>query len=88
MAKRKRRLGDRRDGRKIRSLPPMNYVSPFIMKTRSDAQNYFKASIDYDDIETYIKEKREQGLSGFGFMHLIVAAYVRMVSQKPHFQPQ
>ncbi len=83
MSKRKRRLGDRRDGRKIRSLPPMNYVSPFIMKTRSDAQNYFKASIDYDDIETYIKEKREQGLSGFGFMHLIVAAYVRMVSQKP-----
>lgn len=54
MSKRKRRLGDRRDGRKIRSLPPMNYVSPFIMKTRSDAQNYFKASIDYDDIETYI----------------------------------
>ena len=83
MPKRKRRVGDRRDGRKIRSLPPMNYVSPFIMKTRSDAQNYFKASIDYDAIETYIKEKREHGLSGFGFMHLIVAAYVRMVSQKP-----
>lgn len=83
MPKRKRRLGDRRDGRKIRSLPPMNYVSPFIMKTRSDAQNYFKASIVYDDIEEYIKEKRQQGLTGFGFMHLIVAAYVRMVSQRP-----
>ncbi len=83
MPKRKRRLGDRRDGRKVRSLPPMNYVSPFIMKTRNDSQNLFNSSVDYSYIEDYIRQKREQGLTGFGFMHIIVAAYVRMVALKP-----
>lgn len=81
--KRKRRLGDRHDGRKIRTLPPMQYVAVSIMHKRNDAQNLFKSSIDYAYIDEYIRKKREEGLTGFGFMHVIVAAYVRMVSQKP-----
>ena len=81
--KRKRKLGDRRDGYKIRSLPPMQYVAANIMKTRNDAQNLFAATADYAPIEEYVRKKREEGLAGFGFMHVIVAAYVRVVSQKP-----
>ena len=81
--KRKRRLGDRRDGRKIRTLPPMQYVAVSIMHKRHDAQNYFKTAIDYSYIEEYIRKKREEGLTGFGFMHVIVAAYVRITAQKP-----
>ncbi len=81
--KRKRRWGDRRDARRVRSLPPMQYVGVCIMHKRNDAQNLFASSVDYANIDAYIKEKREQGLTGFGFMHMIVAAYVRTVSQKP-----
>ncbi len=81
--KRKRRWGDRRDGRKIHTLPPMQYVAVSIMHKRNDAQNLFNSSIDYAYIDEYIRKKREEGLTGFGFMHVIVAAYVRMVSQKP-----
>lgn len=81
--KRKRRLGDRRDGRKIRTLPPMCYVAIGVMKKRNDAQNLFSSSIDYANVEAYIRQKRDEGLTGFGFMHLLVAAYVRTVSQKP-----
>ena len=81
--KRKRCFGDRHDARKLRSLPPMTYVAPFIMKDRNDAQNLFSASIDCDYVEDYIRQKREEGLVGFGIMHLIIAGYVRMVSQYP-----
>ncbi len=81
--KRKRRLGDRHDARKVRTLQPMQYVMPFIMKDRCDGQNYFNASIDCDYLEDYIRQKREEGLVGFGMMHIIVAGYVRMVSQFP-----
>lgn len=81
--KRKHRLGDRRDGRKIRTLPPMQYIGVSIMHKRNDAQNLFASSVDYGSIQDYINKKREEGLAGFGFMHVIVAAYVRMVSQKP-----
>lgn len=81
--KRKHRFGDRHDARKMHSLQPMQYIMPFIMKERCDAQNYFNASIDCDYLEEYIRQKREEGLVGFGLMHIIVAGYVRMVSQFP-----
>lgn len=81
--KKKRRLGDRHDARKVRTLQPMQYVMPFIMKDRCDGQNYFNASIDCDYLEDYIRQKREEGLVGFGMMHIIIAGYVRMVSQFP-----
>ena len=81
--KRKHRFGDRHDARKMHSLQPMQYIMPFIMKERCDAQNYFNASIDCDYLEEYIRQKREEGLVGFGLMHIIVAGYGRMVSQFP-----
>ncbi len=85
MEQRKRRWGDRYDGRRIRTLPPMNYVSPFIMKSRSDSFILFQNTLEIHNIERFIWEKRKEGLAGFGFMHTIVAAYVRLVSQRPAF---
>ncbi len=80
---RKRRLGDRRDARKVRTLPPMQYVAVSVMHKRNDSQNLFTSSVDYATVEDYIKQKRENGMPGFGFMHLLIAAYVRVVSSKP-----
>lgn len=79
----KHRLGDRHDGRKIRTLPPMQYIAVCIMHKRNDATNLFASSVDYGRLQEYINKKRAEGLQGFGFMHVIVAAYVRTVSQKP-----
>ncbi len=81
--KRKRRLGDRSDGYRLRSLQPMSKVSPYIMPNRSGASVYFHESIEITEAENYIRKKRNQGLKGFGFMHLLLAAYVRVVSQRP-----
>ncbi len=81
--KRKRRLGDRNDGRLVRTLPPMAQVSPYIMPNRAAASNYFKDAIEITEIEKYIRKKRKEGLTGFGIMHVIIAAYVRAVSQRP-----
>ena len=46
MEKRKRRWGDRKEGRRLRTLHPMSYVAPYIMKDRSGAQNLFADSFD------------------------------------------
>ncbi len=78
----RKRLGDRRDGRRVRTLPPMMYAVPFIMKDRCDAQNYFKSRVDMDVIEAYLRTLRSSGKNP-GFMHILAAAYVRVVSQKP-----
>ena len=44
--KRKKRLGDRRDGRLLRTLYGMNKMMPFIMKDRSDGCNTYADEFD------------------------------------------
>ena len=84
MEKRKKRFGDRYDGRRIRTLSPMTYIVPFIMRTRNDASNLFSGSVEMGRVDNYIRKKRkEDGLLGFGFIHVIIAAYIRTVSQRP-----
>ena len=81
--KRKRRIVYRSDGYRLRSLQPMSKVSPYIMPNRSGASVYFHESIEITEAENYIRKKRNQGLKGFGLMHLLLAAYVRVISQRP-----
>lgn len=79
----KRRFGDRKDGRLLRSLPFMNRVALYIMPNRSGASVYFHDAFEITEAENYIRKKRKQGLKGFGLMHVILASYVRVVSQRP-----
>ena len=54
------------------------------MVTRNTSSNHFMDTIDIDEIERYIRHKRnDDGLVGFGIMHVLIAAYVRSLSQKP-----
>ena len=80
---RKRRFGDRRDGRLLRTLDPYNALTPYIMKVRSDASNYVSDSVDVSDAEKFLREKRAEGLPGIGMIHLFIAAYIRVVAQYP-----
>lgn len=79
----KRRFGDRADGRRVRSISPMARVIPFIMKTRNTSQNYIRDEIVTTAIDRYVKEKKERGMSGFNIMYVLIAAYIRTISQMP-----
>ena len=79
----RKRLGDRKQGRRIRSMDPMSMVAPYIMKTRSGSQNVIYDCIDIENAEKYIHKKRQEGLKGFGMLHVMIAAYVRTVAQRP-----
>ncbi|MCQ2456830.1 MAG: 2-oxo acid dehydrogenase subunit E2 [Clostridia bacterium] len=81
--KRRRRWGDRAEGRRLRTLSPMSRVAVYIMPNRTGALNYIRDTIDVSEIEKYIKQKKAEGLRNFNFMHIIVGAYVRCVSQMP-----
>ena len=80
---RKRRFGDRRDGRRVRTMPPMNYIMPYIMKVRADAQNHFEDVIDITNIEHYLDKKHREGYTDMSLLHVLIAAYVRVVSERP-----
>ena len=83
MTKHKKRFGDRYDGRRIRSLNPFYKIIPYIMKTRVDAQNYFEDKIEISNTEEYIRQKRREYDIPISFLHVIIAAMVRTISQKP-----
>lgn len=83
MSKYKRRFGDRKDGRRVRSLDPISTVSPYIMVSRSDAQNYMADKFETAAVDRYVRQKRSSGLKGFGITHVILASYIRTISQKP-----
>ena len=75
-------FGIRSDGRRLKGADPIVMVTPYIMPTRVDAQNFCTLMLDYDPLVRYIKEKRLQG-HNMTFMTIILAAYVRVVSQCP-----
>ena len=69
--------GDRTDGRRIRTEPPMNQVSPYIMVTRCTSMNLFEEAFEITNVERYIRQKRKEGMTSFGLMHVLLAAYCR-----------
>ncbi|MCQ2445900.1 MAG: 2-oxo acid dehydrogenase subunit E2 [Clostridia bacterium] len=78
-----RRRGDRSDGRRIRSKPPMDNIAPYIMVSKIGAANMFRDEFEIAKPEKYILQKRKEGWKSFGLMHVLIAAYVRMISEKP-----
>lgn len=80
---RKRRFGDRRDGRRVRTLAPYFCISPYIMVERNDASNFIRDSFDIGAAERYVREKRAQGMPNFGIMHVMIASYVRLCAKRP-----
>ena len=43
--------GDRSDGRRIRTLPPMSVVVPYIMVNRNGASNFIRDELEITDLE-------------------------------------
>lgn len=82
MNKKRRRFGDRYEGRILKKVDPFFKIIPYIMKSRVDAQVYFDDKIILTKTEKFLQEKREEKIN-IGFLHIVCAAMVRTISQKP-----
>ncbi len=82
--KRKRRFGDRREGRRLRTLHGMQVAMPFIMKDRADACNTFADELDIGNADALVSEQLKAGKDGFSMLHVIIAAYVRTLATCPY----
>lgn len=79
----KKRFGDRKEGRRLRSLAPFYKLVPYIMRETSDACNYFQDSVEITAVDRWIRQKRAEGFKGMGVLHLFIAAYIRTVAMRP-----
>ena len=79
----KRRFGDRKDGRRVRTMSPMSYVIPYIMRTRNDAQNQIADTIDITEADKFLREMRQKGYKSISVLHVFIAAYIRAIAMRP-----
>ena len=75
-------FGHRADGKRLSSIDPIVRITPYLMPMRCDAQVFLEHKLDYEMLTRYISRKAKEG-ERITFMQLIVAAYVRGVSQHP-----
>ncbi|MDO5401141.1 MAG: 2-oxo acid dehydrogenase subunit E2 [Eubacteriales bacterium] len=75
--------GDRTDGRRIRSMDPINQVVPYLMVHRNESFILYEDAIEITGIERYIRQKRREGLTSFGLTHVLLAGYCRTAAKYP-----
>lgn len=75
-------FGHRPDGRRMKDVDPVVQITPYLMPMRCDAQVFLEHKLDYEMLSRYIARKAVEGQK-VTFMQIIVAAYVRGVSQHP-----
>ena len=75
--------GDRIDGRRIRTLSPMAQITTYFQWERNICSNFFEESFEITHVDRYIRQKRREGLTDFGIVHVLLAAYVRGVAKFP-----
>ncbi len=79
----RRRMTDRRDGRRMRTISPIFQLSPFTMLSPSDAACAFTDTVDVSAIETWLRSRRAEGDESISLLHIVIAAYVRMLAMRP-----
>ena len=79
----KRRFGDRKEGRLLRTLDPYTKFMPYIMPTRNDGCNQYEESFEVTQVDRRLRALRREGYKGIGMLHFIIASYVRCVSMLP-----
>lgn len=75
-------FGKRPDGRRIRTVEPMQLITAFLMKKRYDSMTMYEDTFNVEAWDKYIKEKEQQGIK-IGYMHIFIAGIVRMLALKP-----
>ena len=72
----------RADGNKVSTKDAMYEIVPYIMPKRFDASNSIKVDIDLERIQEYSRKCRAKGVK-MSHMAILIAAYLRLVSQNP-----
>ena len=83
MSEIRRRPGDRKDGRLLRTLPAFNKFVPYIMPERNDRFVHYEEALEVSRADRRLRQLRVDGFKGIGMLHFIIACYVRAVSMLP-----
>ena len=76
-------FGHRHEGRRVKHMDPIIQITPYLMPTRVDAMVFLQHDVEYEPLMRYIAAKwRDEGVK-ITFLEVIIASYVRAISQVP-----
>lgn len=74
---------NRSDGYRLKGCDPFYEIVPHIMPHRYDATNFIDLDLDLESIQAYVNRCRSKGIK-MKHMSVVIAAYLRLVSQNPN----
>mgnify|MGYP002931107487 CR=1 FL=1 len=84
MEKQKKRRGDRKDGRLLRELDSLHFITGIIYPNRADNEAYIAERVNLGPIKDYIATKNYEGIPfKYTFFHVILTALVKTVILRP-----
>ena len=75
-------FGRRPEGKRVKHLDPIVQITPYLMPWRCDAQVFLAYDAESEPLIRYMSQKSREGVK-ITFMELIIAAFVRAISQVP-----
>ena len=75
-------FGFRPDGRRTPNIEPIVRITPYLMPTRVDSMVFLQHEVDFEMLTRYIADQAARG-EKITYMQIIIAAFVRSVSQHP-----
>lgn len=75
-------FGLRSDGKQLKKTTAIFKLMPNLMRERNDSQVLFSQDIITDGMDSYIKEKQEQGIK-ISYLDIVFAAITRIIAERP-----
>lgn len=76
-------FGYRYEGRRVRHMDPVVQAMPYLMPMRCDAMVFLDHDVEYEPLMRYIADKsRNEGIK-ITFLEIVIASFVRAISQVP-----
>jgi len=84
MENQKKHRGDRKDGRLMRDLDSLHFITGVIYPNRCDNEAYISERIDLTPIKAYIDQKNaEETEFPYTYFHLVLTALVKTITLRP-----
>ena len=78
-----RRIGDRKDGKLLRDLDSLHFITGILYPNRCDNEAYISQRVDLTPIKAYIAEKNETADFKYTYFHIVVAALIKTITLRP-----
>lgn len=73
----------RPDGKLVKGGDPMIHIMPYIMRGRNESAIYYRDTVEIENMQRYIRDKRRDG-TRITVFNLIITSLLHLIFERPH----